>query len=258
MFGRLAVTKHTTQTQRAALASCSFFFPSPMHAAGFLVTHRSTKSQRHVNMPLGLCLGVFYCAHASAAARRSTFLPRPGRRQAPSAAAVASETTALAWCGLYAAVLSSCFATARKSPGAGYPQRSRRLLQPPHHTPQHKITASHKYAPGLCLGVFYCAHASAAARRSTFLPRPGRRQAPSAAAVASETTALAWCGLYAAVLSSCFATARKSLSAGYPQRSRRLLQPPRHTPQHKITASRKYAPRHKPGGILLLSSSHVN
>ena len=129
------MTKHTTQTQRAALASCSFFFPSPMHAAGFLVTHRSTKSQRHVNMPLGLCLGVFYCAHASAAARRSTFSLRSGCGRLPRAAAGASETTALAWCGLYAAVLSSCFATASKSLSAGYPQRSRLLLQPPRRTP---------------------------------------------------------------------------------------------------------------------------
>lgn len=70
--------------------------------------------------------------------------------------------------------------------------------------------------------------------------RPGMRQATSAAAVASETTALAWCGLYAAVLSSCFATASKSLSAGYPQRSRLLLQPPRHTPQPISPAPGKY------------------
>jgi hypothetical protein len=83
--------------------------------------------------------------------------------------------------------------------------------------------------------------------------RPGMRQATSAAAVASETTALAWCGLYAAVLSSCFATASKSLSAGYPQRSLLLLQPPRHTPQHKITASCKYdeKPQVYAWGILL-------
>ena len=125
------------------------YFPCAQAAAGSLVTHRSTKSQRYVNMTkiLRFMMGAFYCAQASAAARRSAFFPRPGLRQAPSAAAVESETTALAWCGLYAAVLSSCFATARKSPGAGYPQRSRRLLQPPHHTPQHKITASRKYAP---------------------------------------------------------------------------------------------------------------